>query len=138
MQMDHSKTSLSLVIPLIFATCIYTSTDAENFRRDGEHDTVNFAHFANSPLHRLNGAVLISCKVLSPSECAFECIESQDCYSFNFAATSLDGRHSCELLNADKFSNSDNLVFHADFNHYNIKVSPKRFCSFTMRQHPPM
>ena len=123
--MEHSKSPLSLVIPLIFATCIYTSTCAQNFRRDSEHVTVNFAHFVNNPSQRLNGAVLVSCLVLSPTECAYECIKNQDCYSFNFGATSLDGRRSCELLNTDKFFNTDDLVFHADFNHYNIKVSAK-------------
>ena len=134
--MEHSRLPLSLVIPLISATCIYTSTGAENFRRDGEHDTVNFAHFVNNPSQRLNSAVLVSCMVLSPSECAYECIKNQDCYSFNFAATSLDGRHSCELLNTDKFLNPDDLVCHAGFDHYNIKVNVKCFCSFAIRYHP--
>ena len=136
--MEHSNLPLSLVIPLIFATSIYTSTSAQNFRRDGKHDTVNFAHFVNNPSQRLNGAVLVSFMVLSPAECAYQCINNQDCYSFNFAATSLNGRHSCELLNTDKFFNCDDLVCHAGFNHYNIKVSAKRCCSFTGRQHPPM
>ena len=129
--MKHSKLPLSLVIPLIFGTCIYTSTGTKNFRR--ERNTVNFAHFVNNPAHRLNGAVLVSFMVLSPIECAYQCIHNQDCYSFNFAATSLDGRHSCELLSTDKFLNSDDLVCHDGFDHYNIKVRVKRFCSFTIR-----
>ena len=139
--MKHSKLPLSLVIPLIFGTCIYTSTGTKNFRR--ERNTVNFAHFVNNLSHRLNGAVLVSFMVLSPTECAYQCINNHDCYSFNFAATSLDGRHSCELLNTDKFLNSDDLVCHAGFDHYNIKVRVTSnvfvflFCFlFTVRQPP--
>ena len=130
--MKHKKLPLSLVIPLIFGTCFYTSTGTQSFRRDGKYNTVNFAHFVNNPSHRLNGAVLVSFMVLSPIECAYQCIHNQDCFSFNFAATSLDGRHSCELLNTDKFLNSDDLLYHAGFDHYNIKVRVKRFCSSTI------
>ena len=132
--MEDRNLPLSLVIPLIFASCVYTSTGAQSFQR--EHNAVNFAHFVNNPSQRLNGAVLVRFVVLSPTECAYQCIKSQDCYSFNFAATSLDGRHSCELLNTDKFLNSDDLFSHAGFDHYNIMVSIKHFCSFTMRYHP--
>ena len=132
--MEHSNLPLSLVIPLILATCFHTSTSAQNFRR--ERNAVNFAHFVNNPSQRLNGAVLVIFLVLSPTECAYQCINNQNCYSFNFATTSLDGRHSCELLNTDKFLNSDDLVCHASFDHYNIKVNGKCFsCSFTMRYH---
>ena len=124
------RLSLVAVIPFIFGTRIYTSTGAQSFRRDGKHNAVNFAHFVNNPSRRLNDAVLASFMVLSHTECAYHCINNQDCYSFNFAATSLDGRRSCELLNADKFLNSDDLVSHAGFDHYNIMVRVKRFCSF--------
>ena len=141
--MKHKKLPLSLVIPLIFGTCFYTSTGTQSFRRDGKYNTVNFAHFVNNPSHRLNGAVLVSFMVLSPIECAYQCIHNQDCFSFNFAATSLDGRHSCELLNTDKFLNSEDLVCHAGFDHYNIKVRVTSnvfvflFCFlFTWRQPP--
>ena len=121
--MENSKLSLFLLITLAFGTCIYTSTSAQNFRRDGKHNAVNFAHFVKNPSHRLNGAVLIIFMVWSPAECAYQCINNQDCFSFNFAATSLDGGHSCQLLNTDRFLNSDDLVCHAGFDHYNIRVS---------------
>lgn len=136
--MKSSKLSLSLVISLMFETCIYTSIGTQNFRRDGEHNGVNFAHFVKNPSHRLNGAVLVSFMVFSPVDCAYQCINNQDCHSFNFAATSLDGRHSCELLSTDMFLNSDDLVSHAGFDHYNIKVSVQLFCPCTKRQHQPL
>jgi len=135
--MENNKLSLFLLITLAFGTCIYTSTGAQNFRRDGRYNAVNFAQFVKNPSHRLNGAVLIIFMVWSPAECAYQCINNQDCFSFNFAATSLDGRHSCQLLNTDKFLNSDDLACHDGFDHYNIRVSVKRFCSFTVRQQKP-
>jgi len=107
--MKKSKLPLFLLTPLVFGTFICTSTGAQYSGRDGKY---NFAHFVNNPSHRLNGAVLDSIVVKSPAECAYQCINNQDCYSFNFAATSLDRRHSCELLNTDRFLNSDDLVCH--------------------------
>ena len=122
-QMKKSKLPLFVLTPLTFGACFNTSNGAQNFRRDGKHNAVNFAHFVNNPSHRLNGAVLVIFMVWSPAQCAYQCINNQDCYSFNFAAISLDGRHSCELLNTDRFLNSDDLVCHAGFDHFNIKVS---------------
>ena len=48
-----SSKLLSLVIPLIFVTYIYTSAGAQSFRRDGKYNTVNLAHFVVNPSHRL-------------------------------------------------------------------------------------
>ncbi|KAL9981983.1 hypothetical protein ACROYT_G010759 [Oculina patagonica] len=120
--MESSKYSLFLMIPLILATFIYTSTDAQNFRRDGAQKGVNYAHFVKNPSHRLNAAVLVSLVVNRPVECTYQCINNQDCYSVNFATTSLNGGHSCELLSTDKFHNSGDLVLHESYDHYNIKT----------------
>ncbi|KAL9981985.1 hypothetical protein ACROYT_G010761 [Oculina patagonica] len=62
-KMENDKFSPSLVILLILATCIYTSTDAQNFRRDGAQQGVNYAHFVKNPSHRLNAAVLTPCMI---------------------------------------------------------------------------
>ena len=128
--MDSSKFSQSLVIPSILATLIYTSTGTQNFRQDGAQKGVNYAHFVKNPSHRLNVAVLASLMVNRPVDCTYQCISNQDCYSVNFATTSFDGRHSCELLNMNKFQKSGDLVHHESYDHYNIKVSVKlfRFC----------
>ena len=130
LQMENSKFPLSIVIPLMLATCIYNSTSAQNFRRDGAQKGINYAHFVKNPSNRLNAAVLASLMVYRPVDCTYECINNQDCHSVNFATTSLiDGMHWCELLSTDKFHNSGDLVLHETYDHYNIKVSVKLFHS---------
>ena len=125
-QMENSKFPTCLVISSILATSIYISTAAQNFRRDGG---VNYAHFVKNPSNRLNVAVLASLMVYRPVDCTYKCINNKDCYAINFATTTLDGRHSCELLSTDKFHNSGDLVLHETYDHYNIKVSVTLFHS---------
>ena len=119
-QMESGKLYVALVLSLLMS--VHSSTSAKNFRRDGQQG-VNYAHFVKNPSRRLNTAVLVSLVVSRPQECTYHCINHQECYSVNFAALSLEGRHMCELLNADKFQNSGNLVHSETCDHYNIKVS---------------
>ena len=107
---------------LLIILDVHVSTCAKNFRRDGQQG-VNYAQFVKNPSQRLNAAVLASLMVSRPQECTFQCINHQDCYSVNVASVSLNGRHTCELLNADRFYNSADFVQNQSFDHYNIKVS---------------
>ena len=66
LQMENSKFPPCLVISSILATCIYISTAAQNFRRDGG---VNYTHFVKNPSNRLNVAVLASLMVYRPVDC---------------------------------------------------------------------
>ena len=116
------SSELHITLVLLLSLCIYTSSSAETFRRDGQHG-VNYAHFVKNPSQRLNAAVLASLMVSRPQECTFQCLNHQECYSVNFAAVSVDGRYACELLNSDKFKSSGDLVHTESFDHYNIKVS---------------
>ena len=118
--MERRKLYVTLVLPLILN--VFKSTYAQTFRRDGQYG-VNYAHFVKNPSQRLNTAVLASLMVSRPQECTYHCINHQECFSVNFAAVSLDGRHMCELLNADKFQNYGELVHSESFDHYYVKVS---------------
>ena len=127
--MENSKFPTCSVISSILATCIYISAAAQNFRRD-DTQGIKYANFVKNPSNRLNVAVLDSLMVYRPVDCTFQCLNNQDCYSVNFATTtSLDGRHSCELLSTDKFHNSGDLVLHESYDHFNIKVIVKLFRS---------
>ncbi|KAL9981997.1 hypothetical protein ACROYT_G010773 [Oculina patagonica] len=99
---------------------VATSAFAQTFRRDAENG-VNRGIFIKTPSTRLTAAVMASLMVSCPTDCTLECLGNQECYSYNLAA-SPDGRHTCELLNTDKFRNADKLVFSQDFEHYNIKT----------------
>ena len=118
--MENEKWYVTLVLLILLS--LHTSTYAKNFRRDGQQG-VNYAHFVKNPSHRLNTAVLASLMVSRPQECTYLCINHQECYSVNFAAVSLDGRHACELLSANKFYYWGELLQSQIFDHYNIKVS---------------
>jgi len=109
--------SLTLIILLFYP---YSSTCAQNFKR--EKQGVSFAKFVKASSVKLNALKVANLKVSRVGECTFECINHHECYSVNFGA-SLDGKHSCELLGTDKFSQSKHLVESREFDHYYIKVS---------------
>lgn len=99
--------------------------DAQNFKRD--NSGVNYVNFVAIPFHKLSSLILTALEVSSPSECAFQCLNNQHCYSVNFGETSTaDGKHACELLNADMFVQRDNFVVSGEFHHYNIKVGNRK------------
>ena len=102
---------------------MYSSTFGQTFRRDAKKG-INHAKFVKTPSTRLNVGVIASLMVSSRIDCTLECLSNKECYSINHE-TSLDGKRSCELLNTDKFRNVDKVVFNANFDHYNIKVSIK-------------
>jgi len=55
------------------------------------------------------------------SICAFACLETPPCFSFNLAAfPDINGKLLCELLPSDKYNNSDKLVPSNVFHHYSI------------------
>jgi len=56
--------------------------------------------------------------------CAFACLETPPCFSFNLAAfPDINGKLLCELLPWDKYNNSDKLVPSILSHHYTIAVS---------------
>ena len=59
---------------------------------------------------------------------AFACLETHSCFSFNLAAfPDINGKFLCELLQSDKYSNSDKLVPIKFFHHYSIAVCEFKF-----------
>ena len=121
-QMERIKSYLTFVLSI----GIYTLISAQTFRREGQYG-VNYASFVKNPLQRLDVAVLIIIRVYKVQECLHRCVSHLECYSVNFAAASLDGTHKCELLNADKFQNPNDLALNETFDHYNIKAGVRLF-----------
>ena len=115
MEQLHSASLLFLLLHSIVS-------DAQKIKR-GDDSAVNFVNFVSSLFHKLSSVVLSSLEVSGPSECAFECLNNQNCHSENFGAVTLTGgRHHCELLSGDMFREKANLIAHANFHHYNIEV----------------
>lgn len=120
--MESSKLFVTFLLLLLLS--IGASFGAEHFKRDDKRRE-RHAHFVRNPSQRLNSTILDSFMVSELMGCDFRCISNQECYSVNFAAVSHEGRHECELLNADKFQNSTNFLQSISFDHYNIQVSAK-------------
>ena len=119
-----SKFHLFLML-IVFFLHRCALTRAQNFQR--EKHGLSFAKFLKEKDSsvKLNSAFkLASLMVSKLGECTFECINNQECYSVNFGRNSPDARkHSCELLEKDKFRQPSGLVISDDFDHYYIKVS---------------
>lgn len=93
--------------------------NCESFKRD---DTgVNYANFVRNPFSKLTKSSLVTVQVSSLGECTLECIKHRECVSVNFGNQN-QGRHSCELINTDKFVNPAKFTVSQDFHHYHIKV----------------
>ena len=118
--MESSKLLVTFLLSLPLSTDALFG--AKHFNRDDKRGK-RHAYFVRDPAKRLNSSILDSFMVSEPMGCVFRCIGHQECYSVNFAAVSHDGRHMCELLNAEKFQNSRNFLHTISFDHNNKKVS---------------
>ena len=101
--MESSKLLVTLLLSLPLSTDAFLG--AKHFNGDDKRGE-RHAYFVRNPVKRLNSSILVS----EPMACFFRCISYQECYSVNFAAVSHDGRHMCELLNAEKFQNSSSFL----------------------------
>ncbi|CAH3108178.1 unnamed protein product [Pocillopora meandrina] len=121
-QIAPSMESSKLLVTFLLSLPLSTNAlfGAKHFNRDDKRGE-RHAYFVRDPAKRLNSSILDSFMVSEPMGCVFRCIGHQECYSVNFAAVSHYGRHTCELLNADKFQNSSNFLHSVNFDHYNIK-----------------
>ena len=120
--MEISKLFVTFLLSLLLNT--EAPLGAEDFKRDDKRGA-RHGYFVRNPSQRLNSPILDSFMVSEPMGCVFQCITHQECYSVNFAAVSHEGKHMCELLNADMFRNSTNFLQSINFDHYNIKVSAR-------------
>ena len=85
---------------------------------------VSFAKFVKHSSHHLDVDPIASSSVQKSSQCAWACVETVTCFSFNVAAQpDIEGRTLCELLPTDKYNASDKFKANSDFHHYSISVS---------------
>ena len=101
--------------------------NSQDFKRTKSGDSVSFAQFVGNPFKRLNASLLATLQVSSLGECTFECLSHHNCFSVNFG-NRVQGTHTCELINTDKFIQPDRFAISQEFCHYNIKVGPSSSC----------
>lgn len=108
----------------IVASFNSSRVNCQNYKRT--NSGVSFAQFVGNPFTRLNASLIATLQVSSLGECTLECINHHDCFSVNFGNQG-HGKHTCELVNADKFNQPGKFTISQEFYHYNIKVSPRYF-----------
>ncbi|XP_032233327.1 uncharacterized protein LOC116615639 [Nematostella vectensis] len=69
----------------------------------------------------LLGKTIKNLTVPSGTHCAFECVSSENCNSYNLAKKPSNGRFECQLMADDIYSKDGNLTESEDFNHFFIK-----------------
>ncbi len=121
LNMELSVWIASFYILVSIATFNLPIVNCQSFQRSNSRGS--FAHFVGNPFTRLTASVLATLQVSSLGECTFECINNHECFSVNFGDQAEEGKHICELINTDRFSQPDKFVISQDFHHYNIKVS---------------
>lgn len=128
---------------LFLVTLMTTSHDLENVTgqpvslKRTLDSGIRYAQFGGNSFTELTNSSFATLKVESLGECTFQCINSQKCFSVNFAGHQTQGKHICELLNEDKFSRSDKVVSNDDFHHYHIKVGLVAAFIFLAKRNKP-
>ena len=98
-----------LALPL-FHFFLAVSQESGGFRHG------NFVKYA---FRYLNASLVGASSVLSPTDCAFACLEKISCSSFNLHANpGVGGKLLCELSATDKYNASDNFQVSPLFDHY--------------------
>ena len=125
---------ISISYNLVSVLAFYSSTIyCQSFKRDNSR--LSYAKFVRTPFKKLVASSLATLKVSSLGECTLECVNHQECLSVNFGNQD-QGKHTCELIDTDRFKQPEIFTASQDFHHYSIKVSRliyllhvKRFCS---------
>ena len=101
-------------------TFYLSSVNCESFKRDDS--VVSYANFVSNPFSKLiSKSFLAIVQVSSLGECTLKCINHRECVSVNFGHQN-QGRHTCELINRDKFIKPHKFTVSQDFHYYHIKV----------------
>ena len=101
--------------------------DFKTLKRDAG-EGVAYANFALHEFRYLNVTPLLSASVKESLECSFLCVDHSSCFSTNLAAFGdQEGKIKCELLQSDKYNNSNKFVESAVYHHLSIKVRKEVF-----------
>ena len=84
---------------------------------------VAYTNFAVHKFRYLNVTPLVSASVTESLECSFLCVDHSSCFSTNLAAfRDQEGKTKCDLLQSDKYNNSNKFLESAVYHHLSIKV----------------
>lgn len=86
---------------------------------------IAYANFRAHKFSRLDSTPLVSTSVKEMRECGKLCVDHLSCFSFNCAAfrDNVERNILCQLLQSDKYSESNMFAPSPIFHHFSIKVS---------------
>ena len=102
---------------------VITSTNAWGriFNPARDLQAVNFAKEIRG--RRLSGSVIREMEVDSEGSCRLQCVNENDCLSYNFGPNENKKRFKCELSNSDRFVGLKNFTEDHGFIYRGVKVT---------------
>ncbi|KAL9961079.1 hypothetical protein ACROYT_G029960 [Oculina patagonica] len=117
MKLGLQKLSNFLLIMTIVASFFHSAKG----RSEGSFEGASFINFKKDEFSYLNITSIGSDLITDSIECGFACLEIPTCFSYNLAAfADISEKLLCELLQSDKYNNSDKFVVSPLFHHYSI------------------
>ncbi|XP_068705229.1 neurocan core protein-like [Montipora foliosa] len=111
------------VLLLVFLSLlVYLSRETRGNKaiRRGGPSGIDHVNFKEEKFSYLNVTALSKIVVKQSSLCAFACLETLSCFSFNVAAFLDNGELLCELLASEKYNNRDKFIPSNSFHHFSI------------------
>ena len=102
---------------------VFSETRGNKAIRRGGPSGIDHVNFKEEKFSYLNVTALSKIVVKQSSLCAFACLETLSCFSFNVAAFLDNGELLCELLASEKYNNRDKFIPSNSFHHFSIAVS---------------
>lgn len=123
----HSLLNMNLIpwvgkfyLLAVFIALMFSTIYCDSFKREKPRES--YANFVRNPFKRLVASSLTTVQISSIGECTLKCVNHQECVSVNFGNQG-QGKHTCKLINTDRFKQPDKFTASQNFHHYNIKVS---------------
>ena len=102
---------------------VFSETRGNKAIRRGGPSGIDHVNFKEEKFSYLNVTAISKIVVKQSSLCAFTCLETLSCFSFNVAAFFDNGNLLCELLASEKYNNRDKFIPSDSFHHFSIAVS---------------
>ena len=109
----------SAFLAIILAFLFFATLTEQQIVRDLANG-LSYANFDKQKRFRLNAGQLENTTAQSSSQCCAKCLPNKNCFSVNYGGI---GRNECQLLSANKFQSSDQMMIDKTFEHFSVVVS---------------
>ena len=109
----------SAFLAIILAFLFFATLTEQQIVRDLANG-LSYANFGKQERFRLNAGQLENTTAQSSSQCCAKCLPNKSCFSVNYGGIA---RNECQLLSANKFQSSDQMMIDKTFEHFSVVVS---------------